>query len=92
MKKAKIMLTAITVFAVVGGALAFKAKTFSSSNIFCSKQQNVCVTPTTAQTTERLPIFSTTQPCSNLADFSYYTSAPSGECVVNQGTVYITDL
>ena len=30
MKKAKIMLTAITVLAVVGGALAFKAKTFGT--------------------------------------------------------------
>jgi len=29
MKKVKIMLTAITVLAVVGGALAFKAKTFN---------------------------------------------------------------
>jgi hypothetical protein len=29
MKKAKIMLTAITVLAIVGGALAFKAKKFS---------------------------------------------------------------
>jgi len=30
MKKIKILLTAITVFAVVGGALAFKAKTYGS--------------------------------------------------------------
>lgn len=41
MKKAKVILTAITVFAVVGGALAFKAK---SAN-FCYytlNQQQVC--------------------------------------------------
>jgi len=31
MKKVKIMLTAITLFAVVGGALAFKAKKFGQT-------------------------------------------------------------
>jgi len=31
MKKAKIMLTAITVLAIVGGALAFKAKKFDTN-------------------------------------------------------------
>jgi hypothetical protein len=43
MKKVKIMLTAITVFAVVGGALAFKAKNFTSS-LFCTSQAtpNAC--------------------------------------------------
>lgn len=35
MKKAKLMLTAIAVLAVVGGALAFKAKTFGQGNVFC---------------------------------------------------------
>jgi len=35
MKKVKFMLTAITVFAVVGGALAFKAKKFST-NLYCT--------------------------------------------------------
>jgi hypothetical protein len=36
MKKIKIMLTTIAVLAVVGGALAFKAKTFSSAVIYQS--------------------------------------------------------
>lgn len=35
MKKAKIFLSAIAVFAIVGGALAFKAKTFGLP--FCTK-------------------------------------------------------
>jgi hypothetical protein len=35
MKRAKILLTAIAVLAVVGGALAFKAKTFQADNVFC---------------------------------------------------------
>jgi len=34
MKKVKIMLTAIAVLAVVGGALAFKAKTFGTVAIY----------------------------------------------------------
>ena len=34
MKKAKILLTAIGIFAIVGGALAFKAK--RDAQIFCS--------------------------------------------------------
>ena len=38
MKKVKIMLTAITVLAVVGGALAFKAKKFSNICYFSSTQ------------------------------------------------------
>jgi ABC-type thiamine transport system substrate-binding protein len=37
MNKIKIMLTAITVFAVVGGALAFKAK--KQVTIYCSATQ-----------------------------------------------------
>ena len=35
MKKAKIMLTAITVLAVVGGVLAFKAKA-STDSVYCT--------------------------------------------------------
>jgi hypothetical protein len=35
MKRVRIMLTALAVVAVVGGALAFKAKTFGS-NIYCA--------------------------------------------------------
>lgn len=34
MKKAKIFLSAIVVFAVVGGALAFKAQKFSAFKVF----------------------------------------------------------
>ncbi len=34
MKKVKIMLTAITVLAVVGGALAFKAKSYSAACVY----------------------------------------------------------
>lgn len=38
MKKAKVLLTALTVFAVVGGALAFKANTMNG-NLSCTTIQ-----------------------------------------------------
>ena len=34
MKKAKLMLAAVAVFAVVGGSLAFKAKKFNGNQVF----------------------------------------------------------
>jgi hypothetical protein len=39
MKKAKIILTAITVFALVGGALAFKASKFGAK-VYCTTSPN----------------------------------------------------
>lgn len=44
MKRVKIMLTAICVFAVIGGALAFKVKTFGTKS-YCTKVNsgdNIC--------------------------------------------------
>ena len=38
MKKAKVMLVAITVFATVGGLVAFKAKTFNNK-VYCTTDQ-----------------------------------------------------
>ncbi|WP_143774398.1 hypothetical protein [Niastella vici] len=43
MKKVKIMLTAITVLAVVGGALAFKARLGNSHLYICDSIQNRCL-------------------------------------------------
>lgn len=42
MKKARIMLTAIAVFAVVGGALAFKAKTFTARFLYVPAANGQC--------------------------------------------------
>jgi hypothetical protein len=42
MKKTKIMLIAITVLAAVGGALAFKAKTFNQFKIYSCVDGNTC--------------------------------------------------
>ena len=71
MKKAKVILTAITVFAVVGGALAFKAKNFGS-DIFCTnsstascnvKKANFTITTTNSGTTSYCSVSSTTGTC-----------------------------
>jgi len=42
MKRAKIMLAAITVLAVVGGALAFKARTVGAFNICTTDVSGAC--------------------------------------------------
>ena len=44
MKKAKIMLMAIAVLAVVGGALAFKTAKFHVRNVFATTPNGVCTT------------------------------------------------
>jgi hypothetical protein len=49
MKKIKIMLTAVTVLAVVGGALAFKAQKFSGTFVY---QMKDATCPFLAQYTE----------------------------------------
>lgn len=54
MKKAKIFLTALTVLAVVGGALAFKTKTFKQFGT-CDLNDKVCsITVTNTQETTTL--------------------------------------
>jgi hypothetical protein len=45
MKKVKIMLTAVTVLAVVGGALAFKAKTFQGNRFYTLSSNGQCTSP-----------------------------------------------
>jgi hypothetical protein len=58
MKRVKMMLTAITVFAVVGGALAFKAKNNYGAVIFTGSVANSCPNETpnfTSTTTSSSP-------------------------------------
>lgn len=40
MKRAKVMLIAITIVAAVGGALAFKAQRFADKNVWCATNIN----------------------------------------------------
>jgi len=51
MKKAKIMLSAIMVLAVVGGALAFRAKNISTTLFTIPDENNKCTTSQVLQTT-----------------------------------------
>jgi len=44
MKKVKLMLTAVAVFTVVGGALAFKAKDAYGTSLFVGTAANSCPT------------------------------------------------
>ncbi|WP_145712189.1 hypothetical protein [Chitinophaga japonensis] len=70
MKKAKVMLTVIAVFAVVGGALAFKARTqhtfyrTNPANGQCSVPvQLFSTTTSTGGQLTQLSVASTTDPC-----------------------------
>ena len=52
MKKAKILMTAIAVFAIVGGALAYKAHTKRLGNWFCSTTKTCDCTILASTTTD----------------------------------------
>lgn len=52
MKKAKIMLIAITVIAITGGALAFKARTFTSFDLCTAATPGICTTATSQLTAD----------------------------------------
>lgn len=89
MKKAKIMLTAIAVLAVVGGALAFKAK--SAANVYCKNTAGTTCTKALYQTTQ-ISAVTTTNPCTSANVTVFYrdefcegaTSTEAGN------TVYVT--
>lgn len=78
MKKVKIMLTAITVFAVVGGALAFKAQKFGITVFYKTRA---------ADPTCTIPGFTTLPSSPNLGRF-YCTTQFGTPCTVS---FYITD-
>jgi hypothetical protein len=74
MKRVKIMLTAIAILTVVGGSLAFKARSF---NIWCGVKGAICGTvkcPLKLQTT----FAATTVGSLYCTDFSGNTCDPSG--------------
>jgi len=63
MKRAKIMLSAIAVLAVVGGALAFTAKT--QANVFCKFPGQTPLCQKVLYATNVSGINTTTDPCPN---------------------------
>ena len=78
MKKVKMMLTAITVFAVLGGALAFKAKSNFTVSLFTGTAANSCPNPeafTSTTTSTVASIFVTTLGGSKTNCVKTYTKA-----------------
>lgn len=81
MKRIKIMLTAITVLAIVGGALAFKAQKFSMKRI-CSgdgpeKENCQNLTSTTTVFTEGTQSFYYTKVADNATNCNAVISCPT---------------
>jgi len=56
MKKAKLLLTVIAVFGIIGGALAYKAHTKRLGNWFCSTTTGLSNCPLLASTTNNLTL------------------------------------
>jgi hypothetical protein len=83
MKRVKIMLSAITVLAVVGGALAFKAQRFSPSAVFCSAldEQGQRICDFAGFQTVNNGQVSQTIPC-GAANIEYYTTS-AANCTQN---------
>lgn len=77
MKKVKIMLTAITVFAVVSGALAFKAQRFGLKNVYC-RVSSACEIKE-FQTTDNGQA-SVTNPCGGTITTYYTTNIGNSNC------------
>jgi hypothetical protein len=80
MKKIKIMLTAVTVFAVVGGALAFKANNFTKRTYYTTtasgaNTNSVCnvAVQATVTTGTSLTTLATTQNGGNCANIAITT-------------------
>lgn len=86
MKKAKIMLSAIAVIAVIGGAVAFKAKSFTNPNVFYRNTINGhCNAPVNLKT---VPVGT---PLSFTTSGDYTTLAIDATCPLTTITV-ISDL
>ena len=79
MKKAKIMLMAIAVFGVVGGALAFKAKSFQSHLFYSTGVNGLCTVPVNTTLTTTAAPFGTVQT-------TYYTTSVAAACPTTRVT------
>lgn len=97
MKKAKVMLTGLAVLAVVGGALAFKAKTFANHTIYCNEViggKTECTLAITSLTDADpgLGLGTTTEPCvvNNAVTSTQWSIISSTKTCNNSGTVFTT--
>ena len=91
MKRAKIMLTSIAILAVVGGALAFKAKTFGAGNVYCKfDNSGICDLVDYTTTYQGQQPASTTNPCKDALTTSTFTTETCGIAQPTT-TVYVTN-
>ena len=77
MKKARILLTALTVLTVVAGALAFKPAKFAPANVFCSVNSGFNRCPIQTVTTIDVDQDTAPLPCSP-AYTATFTTIPAG--------------
>ena len=85
MKKAKIVLSAVAVFAVIGGAFAFKANKFLPPNVYKSYLTTVNGVPTIHCSFDEASRFSTTGTLG-----TYYRATQPGDICVQTTTTFIT--
>lgn len=92
MKKAKIMLSALAVLAVVGGALAFSARPFSAERIFCQSTNGACTIPVTSITTLNLGQATRVNPCTTLGvDITTFgLTSSAGACTMTTTQFFTT--
>lgn len=95
MKKAKVMLTGLAVLAVVGGALAFKAKSFNAHVIYCNEVINgvtECTLSVSKFTDVNQLLGSTTEPCNvpNAVTSTQWSTTSAIVTCNHNGTAYTT--
>lgn len=76
MKSLKIVLTAVGIFAVVGGALAFKATKFYTATVYTGTNSSNCTTPkpqTTIQGSNGSRIWVSPNPNGSGCQFTFTT-------------------
>jgi hypothetical protein len=84
MKRSKIMLTAIGVLAVVGGALAFKAN-HVGTNKYCYTFTNACGN---AVNTCPKGLITTFLPCGTISSIKYTLTTNTTRCSITPPTCY----
>ena len=75
MKKAKIILTSLTVLAVLGGALAFKAQNFGTRNFYYPTEDGAACTIKAAN------MASSFDAASGATLEGHYTTVEGGDCI-----------
>jgi len=92
MKRIKLMLTAVTVIALVSGALAFKAKAFANHPLFCENASHVCNVQVDGLTIVNQGTTPVT-PCTGHPNPTLFgTASGTGACPDNSTTTPVYDI